>query len=52
MSEGWKMLSVWDEIYDSLNELRLEQRTTFNEVIGKLLETYEEQQQEPQQDHE
>jgi hypothetical protein len=51
MSHGWKMVTLWDTNYDSLNQLRQEQKATFNDVVSKLLEMYEKE-REPEDEQE
>jgi hypothetical protein len=46
---SFKTLAVWDRSYQSLEQLRNKYGTTFNGVISKLLQMYE-QEQEPQHD--
>jgi hypothetical protein len=43
----FKMLAVVDTNYESLDQLRNKYETSFNGVISKLLQMYE-QEQEPQ----
>jgi hypothetical protein len=49
MSYSWKMVTLWDTNYNSLDQLRRKDGTTFNVVVSKLIKMYNiVQKQEPQ----
>jgi hypothetical protein len=40
MSHSWKMVTLWDTNYNSLDQLRRKDGTTFNTVVSRLIDLY------------
>jgi site-specific DNA-adenine methylase len=52
MSHSWKMVTLWDTNYNSLDQLRRKDGTTFNAVVSKLIKMYNIVQKQEQQQNE